>query len=166
MAIRKIMTDSDPVLRCISRPITEITPHILTLVDDLVDTMHKQNGCGLAAVQVGVLRRVAVVEVEEDELFIMINPEIIASEGEQEELEGCLSLPEQWGVTRRPRKVTVRYTDRNGEAQTATGEDLLARAFCHEIDHLDGKLFTDVLVSPLSFEEEKTKKSHRKNRKK
>ena len=146
MALLNIRTDKDPILRKISRTVIEITPRITTLLDDMIDTMHEANGCGLAAVQVGVLRRVVVIEVEEGKIYEMINPEIIASEGHQEEAEGCLSLPEKWGVTSRPMKVTVKYTDRKGKEKTLTGDGLLARAICHETDHLDGKLFIDVMI--------------------
>ena len=153
MAILKIVKEKDPVLRKKSRPVEEITPRILTLLDDMKDTLHKANGCGLAAVQVGVLRRIVLVETEEGKLFEMINPEIIASEGEQEELEGCLSIPQVWGITHRPKTVTVRYTDRKGKVREATGDDLTARAFCHELDHLEGTLFTDHAVRILTQEE-------------
>lgn len=153
MAILKIVKEKDPVLRKTSRPVEAITPRILTLLDDMKDTLHKANGCGLAAVQVGVLRRIVLVEAEEGKLYEMINPEIIASDGEQEELEGCLSVPNVWGITHRPKTVTVRYTDRNGKVCEATGEDLTARAFCHELDHLDGTLFTDHAIRILTEEE-------------
>lgn len=143
-------------MRKISRPVDEITPRILTLLDDMKDTMHKAEGCGLAAVQVGVLRRVVVIEVEDGKIYEMINPEIIAKSGSQEESEGCLSVPGRWGITRRPAKVTVRYTDRTGKVCELTGEELLARAICHETDHLDGKLFVDkdVMIEEV-FPEEK-----------
>lgn len=153
MAILKIVKEKDPVLRKKSRPVDEITPRILTLLDDMKDTLHKANGCGLAAVQVGVLRRIVLVEAEEGKLYEMINPEIIASEGEQEELEGCLSVPGVWGITHRPMTVTVRYTDRDGKTCEATGDALTARAFCHELDHLDGALFTDHALRILTEEE-------------
>lgn len=146
MALLNIRTDKDPILRKTSRPVIEVTPRILTLLDDMVETMRRANGCGLAAVQVGVLRRVVVIEVEEGTVYEMINPEIIESEGHQEEAEGCLSLPDRWGVTSRPMRVTVKYLDRKGEERTLTGEGLLARAICHETDHLDGKLFIDVMI--------------------
>ena len=146
MALLNIRTDKDPILRKTSRPVIEVTPRILTLLDDMVETMHRANGCGLAAVQVGVLRRVVVIEVEEGTVYEMINPEIIESEGHQEEAEGCLSLPDRWGVTSRPMRVTVKYLDRKGKERTLTGEGLLARAICHETDHLDGKLFIDVMI--------------------
>ena len=143
MAVLNIIKEGDPLLRKVSRPVEEITPRILTLLDDMIDTMHKANGCGLAAVQVGVLRRVVVIEVD-DVLYELINPRIVAKAGTQEECEGCLSLPKTWGVTRRPRAVTVRALNRKGEEVEYSGRDLLARAFCHELDHLDGHLFTDV----------------------
>ncbi len=153
MAILKIVKEGDPILRKTSRPVDGITPRILTLLDDMKDTLHKANGCGLAAVQVGVLRRIVLVETEEGKLYEMINPEIVASEGEQEDLEGCLSIPDVWGITHRPMSVTVRYTDRHGKTVTASGTELTARAFCHELDHLDGHLFTDRAVRILTKEE-------------
>lgn len=153
MAIRHIIKEGDPVLRQASRRVEAVTPRILTLMNDMKDTLHKANGCGLAAVQVGVLRRIVLVETEEGVLYEMINPEIIASEGEQQELEGCLSVPDVWGITDRPEKVTVRYTDRNGKLCEATGTGLTARAFCHELDHLEGKLFTDHALRILTDEE-------------
>jgi peptide deformylase len=146
MAILQIIKEGDPTLRKISRPVEEITPRILRLLDDMADTMRDANGCGLAAVQVGVLRRVVVIEVEEGELIELINPRIVAYSGKQQEQEGCLSIPGKWGTTRRPRHVTVRALNRNGEEVEYRGSDLLARAFCHELDHLDGKLFTDVVI--------------------
>ena len=143
MALLNIIDESDDTLRKVSRPVTEITPRILMLLDDMAETLHKANGAGLAAVQVGVLRRVVLVEAEPGQLYELINPRIVEKEGEQEEVEGCLSLPGQWGYTRRPAKVTVEAMNRNGETVRYTGEGLLARAFCHEIDHLDGVLFKD-----------------------
>lgn len=143
MAKLQIVKEGDPVLRKVSRPVTEITPRILTLLDDMAETMRAANGCGLAAVQVGVLRRVVVIETEESGLIELINPEIIAESGVQEEGEGCLSVPGKWGITRRPAKVKVRAMDRHGKIVEYKGSDLLARAFCHELDHLDGELFID-----------------------
>ena len=154
MAKLQIVKEGDETLRKVSRPVTEITPRILTLLDDMTETMRHAEGCGLAAVQVGVLRRVVVIEVEEGVLYEMINPEIIAVSGKQEEAEGCLSVPKKWGKVRRPAKVTVRYTDREGKEKTLTGTELLARAICHETDHLDGKLFTDFVVGDLITDEE------------
>ncbi|MBQ8719978.1 MAG: peptide deformylase [Clostridia bacterium] len=149
MAILKIVKFGDPMIRKVSRPVEEITPRILTLLDDMTETMRAANGCGLAAVQVGVLRRVVVIEVEEGVVYEMINPKIVAYAGVQEESEGCLSNPGQYGITKRPRAVTVRYTDRTGKECELNGKDLLARAICHECDHLDGKLYTDVQIRPL-----------------
>ena len=154
MAILNIVKEGDPVLRKECRPVGEITPRIIRLLDDMRETLIDANGAGLAAPQVGVLRRIAIVE-NEGEFIELINPEIIAREGVQNEIEGCLSVPDVWGITERPEKVTVRATDRNGKEFTATGEGLLARAFCHEIDHLSGKLFTDEAVRILSPEEVK-----------
>ena len=143
MAKLKIRTEGDEILRKVCRPVEEITPRILTLLDDMVETMRHANGCGLAAPQVGVLRRVVVVEVEEGTVYELINPKIIAYSGEQEEEEGCLSVPGKWGITHRPMSVTVRALDRHGKQFDVSGSGLLARAFCHELDHLDGKLFID-----------------------
>ncbi|MBQ7161543.1 MAG: peptide deformylase [Clostridia bacterium] len=143
MAILTIIKDGDPTLRKHSRPVTEITPRIIRLIDDMRDTLKKSGGVGLAAVQVGVLRRVVLVEDAEGKVLELINPEIIAREGEQHELEGCLSVPDKWGITDRPEKVTVRALDREGKEFTVSGEGLTARCFCHELDHLEGILFSD-----------------------
>ena len=134
------------MLRKVCRPVEKITPRILTLLDDMADTMRAADGCGLAAPQVGILRRIAVVEVEAGELIELINPKIVAYAGEQRETEGCLSVPGKWGVTVRPEHVTVRAMNRNGEIFDVSGSGLLARALCHEIDHLDGKLFIDHVI--------------------
>lgn len=150
MAILQIVKVGDPILRKTSRTVEEITPRILRLLDDMTETMRAANGCGLAAVQVGVLRRVVVIEVEEGKVLELINPRIVAYSGKQEAEEGCLSLPGKWGKTRRPRHVTVRALSRSGEEVEYRGSDLLARAFCHELDHLDGKLFTDSLVGEVN----------------
>ncbi len=143
MAVLKIVKIGDDLLRKKSRPVDEITPRILQLLDDMKDTMRAADGCGLAAVQVGVLRRIVLVETERGELIEMINPEIIAKEGEQQDIEGCLSVPDKCGITTRPMTVTVRAMDRNGKIFEVTGSELKARAFCHEIDHLDGILYSD-----------------------
>ena len=145
MAKLNIVKYGDDVLRRVCRPVDKITPRTLTLLDDMLETMRAADGCGLAAPQVGVLRRIAVVEVEEGNPIELINPKIIAYAGEQHEQEGCLSLPGEWGTTVRPAHVTVRALNRRGEGFEVTGSDLLARALCHEIDHLDGKLFIDRL---------------------
>ena len=152
MAILNIVKEGDPTLRKVCRPVVEITPRILTLLDDMRETLIEANGAGLAAPQVGILRRIALVELGE-EIVELINPEIIESKGEQEEVEGCLSVPDVWGVTRRPAYVKVRALNRNGEEFTVEGEGLNARCLCHEIDHLDGHLFTDNVLHILSPEE-------------
>lgn len=144
MAKLNIRKEGDPVLRQTARPIQEITPRILTLLDDMAETMRIADGCGLAAPQVGVLRRVVVIETPESGLIELINPEIIAFDGEQVEYEGCLSVPGKSGITHRPMNVTVRALDRHGKSFEMSGSGLLARAFCHELDHLDGKLYIDI----------------------
>ncbi len=153
MAKLTIVKEGDPVLRKTSRPVEEITPRILQLLDDMTETMRAANGCGLAAVQVGVLRRVVVIETEESGLIELINPKIIAKSGEQQQAEGCLSIPGKYGITSRPAAVRVRATNRKGEEFEIGGTDLLARAFCHELDHLDGVLYTDKVVRMLSDDE-------------
>lgn len=153
MAILNIVKEGDPVLRKICRPVTEITPRTLQLLEDMKETLHKADGCGLAAPQVGVLRRIALVKVEKGKLYELINPEIIAREGTQNEMEGCLSIPGEWGITERPEKVTVRAMNRNGEMYEVSGEGLMARALCHELDHLDGVLYKDKAIHMLTKEE-------------
>ncbi len=156
MAKLTIVKNGDPILRKISRPVEEITPRILTLLDDMKETLDAANGCGLAAVQVGVLRRVVLVERENGELLELINPKIVETSKErQEELEGCLSVPGEWGITDRPQTVTIEAQDRNGNWHRYTGSELDARAFCHELDHLDGKLFIDNAVHILTEKEKK-----------
>ncbi len=154
MAILNIVKEGDETLRKVCRPVVEITPRILRLLDDMRDTLLEAQGIGLAAPQVGILRRIALVDTG-DEIVELINPEIIKREGEQQEMEGCLSVPDVWGITKRPMKVTVRATNRFGEEFTVSGEDLIARCFCHEIDHLDGHLFTDEAIRILTPEEVK-----------
>lgn len=151
MATRTILLKDNPRLRKISRPVTKINKHITELLDDMAQTMYEARGVGLAAPQVGVLRRVVVIDVG-DGLIELINPEIIHAEGQQRMEEGCLSLPDDAGYVVRPAKVTVRALDRNGEEHEYTGEELLARAFAHEIDHLDGILFTDKMVERIEPE--------------
>lgn len=149
MAKLNIVKVGDETLRKVCRPVEKITPRTLQLLDDMAETMRAANGCGLAAPQVGVLRRIVVIEVEEGELIELINPKIVAYAGEQREQEGCLSVPNRWGITLRPKHVTVRALDRNGNTIEITGSDLLARAICHELDHLDGKLFIDDMIEEL-----------------
>ena len=150
MAKLQIVKHGDDTLRKVCRPVDKITPRTLVLLDDMLETMHAADGCGLAAPQVGVLRRIAIVEVEEGNPIELINPRIIAYAGEQEEQEGCLSIPGRWGITKRPKHVTVRALNRYGEEFEVSGSDLLARALCHEIDHLDGKLFIDCMIEELT----------------
>ncbi|MBQ8382204.1 MAG: peptide deformylase [Clostridia bacterium] len=144
MAILKILTDEDPILRKTSRKVDAITPRILILLDDMIATLHKSGGVGLAAPQVGVLRRVVVVETEPGNLIELINPVIVEQSGSQTGQEGCLSLPGRWGICTRPDTVTVEATNRCGERFRVTGTGLTARCFCHELDHLDGILYPDV----------------------
>lgn len=152
MAKLKIRHLGDEILRKKCRPVEVITPRILTLLDDMTETMRAADGCGLAAPQVGVLRRLVVIEVEEGKVIELINPKIIATAGEQREREGCLSIPGRAGITLRPAHVTVRALNRKGETFEISGSDLLARAFCHEIDHLDGKLYIDHALRMLDEE--------------
>ena len=145
MAIRNIRTKGCPILKLKSRKVEKFDGRLFTLLDDMRDTMYEADGCGLAAVQVGVLKRVVVIDVGEG-LLELINPEITEVKGEQCATEGCLSLPGESGVTLRPQWVRVRAQNRNGDLCEYTGEELLARAFCHEIDHLDGHLYTERLA--------------------
>ena len=144
MAKLKIVKEGDETLRKVCRPVEKITPRVLQLLDDMVDTMRDAGGVGLAGPQVGVLRRIVVIEVEEGKVLELINPKIIAFAGEQEGDEGCLSVPGKSGTVKRPMHVTVRAINRKGEEFEMSGSELLARAFCHEIDHLDGKLYIDI----------------------
>ena len=152
MAIRNIRTEEDPILRKKSREVTDIDDRILTLLDDMADTMYDAEGVGLAAVQVGVLRRVVVIDIG-DGLMELINPEITERDGRQCEIEGCLSLPGKSGYTMRPETVKVKALNREGKWCVYKGEGLKARAFCHELDHLDGVLYTDNLASEEEISE-------------
>lgn len=145
MALRKIVVEGDPVLKKKSRPVEKFDARLAELLDDMKQTLYSAEGVGLAAVQVGVLRRVVVVDVGEG-LLELINPEIIEAEGEQRESEGCLSLPGEYGETIRPAVVKVKAQNREGKWCIYKGEGLKARCFCHEIDHLDGILFTERLA--------------------
>ena len=144
MALRKIVVQGDECLSKVCRPVTEFNAHLHELLDDMTETLEDANGAGLAAPQVGVLRRVCVVLDEGSEEFIeLVNPEIVAQSGEQTGLEGCLSVPGKWGIVTRPDVVRVRAQDRYGDWFEVEGEGLTARAFCHEIEHLDGHLYTE-----------------------
>lgn len=144
MAKLKIVKAGDDILRKKCRPVEEITPKITQLLDDMIETMREAQGVGLAAPQVGILRRIVVIEVEEGTVIELINPKIIAYAGEQDGTEGCLSVPGKWGMVKRPMHVTVRATNRHGEEFELNGSELLARAICHELDHLDGRLYIDI----------------------
>lgn len=146
MALRNIVKVGDPILNKKSRVVEKFDEKLAVLIDDMLETLYKENGVGLAAVQVGILKRVVVIDVGEGPMEL-VNPEITLSKGEQKEQEGCLSLPGKWGTTVRPMKVQVKAQDRNGNWQVFTGDGLKARAFCHELDHLDGILFTSRVIN-------------------
>lgn len=152
MALLNIVKMGDDVLRKTCRPVETITPRIIRLIDDMRDTLEESGGVGLAAPQVGVLKRIVLVDNGE-EVLELINPEIIETNGEQEEPEGCLSCPNRWGTVKRPAYVKVRATNRFGEVFEADGTELTARCFCHEIDHLNGILFLDKATRMLTEEE-------------
>ena len=156
MAIRQIFKNDAECLYRKCRPVERFDKKLSDLIDDMADTMYKANGVGLAAPQVGILRRAVVVDVgdEESRLFELVNPEIIAFEGEQEGPEGCLSIPGRSGIVKRPNKVTVRAQDSRGNPMEITAEGFLARAFCHEIDHLDGILYIDKMEREIFPEDE------------
>ena len=151
MALRKILTQGDPALAKTCRPVEKFDQKLHWLLDDLRETLAEAGGVGLAAPQVGILRRVVVVENENEEIIELVNPVIVDQSGEQEGWEGCLSVPNQYGWVERPNVVTVRAQDREGKFFEVTGEELTARCFCHELEHLEGHLFVehaDKLYSP------------------
>ena len=148
MALRKIRTEGDPVLTKVSRPVTEMTPKLRTLIFDMLDTMYEEMGVGLAAPQVGILKRVVTIDVG-DVPMVLINPEILETSGEQTGDEGCLSVPGMAGQVTRPNYVKVKALNENMEEVVYEGTELLARAFCHEIDHLDGKMYTELVEGEL-----------------
>ncbi len=156
MALRKIVLQGDECLTKVCRPVTDFNSRLHTLLDDMTDTLLDSGGVGLAAPQVGILRRVCVVLNEDDEVIELVNPEIIFTDGEQTGLEGCLSIPGKYGVVTRPEVVRVRAQDRNGDFFEVEDSDLTARCFCHEIEHLDGHLFiehTDRLMTEEELQE-------------
>ena len=156
MALRNIRIQGDEVLNKRCREVTEMTPRIRTLIDDMIETMHEANGVGLAACQVGILKRLVVIDVGEGPI-VLINPEIIETDGEQVGDEGCLSLPGKAGLVTRPNYVKVRALDENMVERELEGTELLARAFCHEIDHLDGHMYTELVegdVHDVTYEYE------------
>lgn len=148
MALRTIRTEGEPVLSKVSRPVTEMTPRIRELIVDMLDTMYDAMGVGLAAPQVGILKRIVTIDVGEGPI-VLINPEILEASGEQTGDEGCLSVPGMAGQVTRPNYVRVKALDINMEEVEYEGTELLARAFCHEIDHLDGKMYTELVEGEL-----------------
>ena len=159
MALRKIVEQGDECLTKVCRPVTEFNSRLHELLDDMVETLADANGAGLAAPQVGVLRRAVLVletnvpEGEDEYVIELINPEIIETSGEQYGPEGCLSVPGEFGLVKRPYKVKVRAQDRNGQWFEVEGEGLTGRCFCHELDHLDGIVYTEVMERFLTEEE-------------
>jgi len=153
MALRKIVMDGDPILKKRTREVTAFDSRLHSLIDDMRETLAEAAGLGLAAPQVGVMRRVAIVVDDEENMIEIINPEIISAEDETDGAEGCLSFPDIWGVVQRPYKVTVRAQDRFGKFFEVSGEAITARAFCHEIDHLNGVVFTELVLRYITAEE-------------
>ena len=152
MGLRKILTDKEPALHKVCKPVVNFDRKLHKLLDDMAETLEEANGVGLAAPQVGILRRVVIVDTGEG-ILELINPELIETDGEQEGAEGCLSVPGKYGLVKRPYYAKVRAQDRNGEWFEAEGEELIGRCFCHELDHLDGILYTQVMERFLTEEE-------------
>ena len=147
MAIRNLRYEGNEILKKVSREVEKIDEKIQILIDDMIDTMHKYNGVGLAAVQVGILKRVIVIDLYDDKgPIVLINPKILKTKGEQEVEEGCLSFPNQFAKIIRPAEVEVEYTDRNGKRKKIKAKELLAQAICHEVDHLNGEVFVDKII--------------------
>ena len=155
MGLRKILTDKDPALHKVCKPVTAFDAKLHKLLDDMRETLIDSNGVGLAAPQVGILRRVFLVDVglNGEDILECINPEILETDGEQEGAEGCLSVPGRYGLVKRPYWVKIRAQDRNGDWFEAEGEELIGRCFCHEYDHLDGIVYTEVMERFLTEEE-------------
>ena len=153
MALRKILTQGDPALTKVCRPVEKFNLRLHFLLDDLKETLLDSGGVGLAAPQIGILRRVVVVVDADDNVIELVNPEIIHQESEQNGFEGCLSVPNQYGRVTRPNRVTVRAQDRHGNSFEVTGEEIVARCFCHELEHLDGHLFVEHTDRLYSSEE-------------
>ena len=155
MGLRKILTDKEPALHKVCKPVTSFDKKLHKLLDDMIDTLIDSGGVGLAAPQVGILRRVVLVDVgmEEPDIIELINPEMVETDGEQYGPEGCLSVPGKYGLVKRPYYAKVRAQDRNGNWYEAEGEELTARCFCHELDHLDGIIYTEVMERYLTDEE-------------
>lgn len=153
MALRKIMTTEESCLYKVSRPVTRFDRRLHKLLDDLADTLDDANGAGLAAPQVGILRRVFIIDLDETGPIEFINPEILETSGEQDDMEGCLSVPGKWGMVKRPNYVRARAQDRNGEWFEIEGEGLTARCILHEYDHLDGHLYSEKVYKWITEEE-------------
>lgn len=149
MALRKIRERGDEVLTKVCKEVTEITPRTKFLIDDMIETMYSADGVGLAACQVGVLKRIVVIDTTGEDLHVLINPVIIETSGEQEGYEGCLSVPGKSGVVKRPNYVKVKALDEHLEPFVLEGEELLARAIIHEVEHLDGHLYTEKVIGRL-----------------
>ena len=152
MGIRKILTVKDPALHKVCKPVTDFDARLHKLLDEMKQTLEEANGVGLAAPQVGILRRVVVVDTGE-EMLELVNPSLMETSGEQEGAEGCLSVPGKYGIVKRPYYATVKAQDRYGEWFVVEGEELIARCFCHELDHLDGIVYTEVMERFLTEEE-------------
>ena len=152
MGLRKILTTDEPALHKVCRPVDKFDWRLHKLLDDMHETLAEANGVGLAAPQVGMLRRVVIVDTGED-ILELVNPELLETDGEQEGAEGCLSVPGKYGLVKRPYYAKVRAQDRDGEWFEAEGEELIARCFCHELDHLDGIVYTEVMERFLTEEE-------------
>ena len=152
MGLRKILTDKEPALHKVCKPVVNFDAKLFKLLDDMKETLQDANGVGLAAPQVGILRRVVLVDTGE-EVLELVNPELLETDGEQEGAEGCLSVPGKYGLVKRPYYAKVRAQDRHGEWFECEGEELIARCFCHELDHLDGIVYTEVLERFLTEEE-------------
>lgn len=150
MAVRQIRLIGDDILNKVCKPVKEVTPRIHALIEDMFETMYENCGVGLAAPQVGILKQIVVIDVEDGNQYVLINPEIILEEGSQTGAEGCLSVPGKSGTVTRPQKVRVRALDENMEPYELEGEDLLARAICHECAHLKGELFVELVEGELS----------------
>ncbi|MNS86118.1 Peptide deformylase 1 [compost metagenome] len=147
MAVRKIREEGDEILKKVSKPVEKIDEKLFILIDDMIETMHKSNGVGLAAVQVGVLKRVVVIDLYDDKgPIVLINPRIVKEKGEQEVEEGCLSFPNKFAKVLRPSEVTVEAMDETGKIRKVKGKELLAQAISHELDHLEGILFMDKII--------------------
>ncbi|MBQ6720241.1 MAG: peptide deformylase [Oscillospiraceae bacterium] len=152
MGLRKILTDKDPALHKVCKPVTNFDSKLHKLLDDMAETLAEANGVGLAAPQVGILRRVVIVDVG-DEIVELVNPTMLETDGEQVGAEGCLSVPGRYGLVKRPYYAKVRAQDRNGDWFEVEGEEIIARCFCHELDHLDGIVYTEVMDRFLTEEE-------------